>query len=103
VHSHDDWLEDLDAYVRFCADRAGSDAEVSQILTDLLVHVPNHVAAASKLYTGVPVSDVFGVGATRRWLTLAGANSHALQLQLSLGFMAQWLSFSLHDQAARAF
>lgn len=59
-----DWLEDLDAYVRFCADPGKlSDAEVSQLLTNLLVHVPNHVAAAAKLYTGVPVTDIFGVGA----------------------------------------
>ena len=41
-----------------------SDAEVGQLLTDFLVHVPNHVAAASKLYTGVPVTDIFHVRAT---------------------------------------
>ena len=41
-----------------------SDAEVSQLLISFLVHVPNHVAAASKLYTDIPVTDIFGVGAT---------------------------------------
>jgi hypothetical protein len=41
-----------------------SDAEVSELLIGFLVHVPNHVAAASKLYTDVPVTDIFGVGAT---------------------------------------
>ena len=60
-----DWLDDLDAYSRFCADPSKmSDAEVSQLLISFLVHVPNHVAAASKLYTDVPVTDIFGVGAT---------------------------------------
>jgi hypothetical protein len=60
-----DWLEDLDAFSRFCADPSSlSDAEVSALLTDFLVHVPNHVAAAGKLYTGVPVTDICQTGAT---------------------------------------
>jgi hypothetical protein len=60
-----DWLAELDAYSRFCADPSKlSDAEVSGMLTNFLVHVPNHIAAASKLYTGVPVTDIFSVGAT---------------------------------------
>ena len=60
-----DWLDDLQAYVSFCTDPSKmSDADVGDLLTDLLIHVPNHVAAACKLYTGVPVTDVFGVGAT---------------------------------------
>ena len=60
-----DWLADLEAYQRFCLHpTALSDAEVSQLLIRFLLHVPNHVAAASKLYTDVPVTDVFGVGAT---------------------------------------
>jgi hypothetical protein len=41
-----------------------SDAEVSEMLMGFLVHVPNHLAAASKLYTGMPVTDIFGVNAT---------------------------------------
>lgn len=60
-----DWLDDLDAYARFCADPSKmSDAEVGELLLAFLVHVPNHIAAASKLYTGVPVTDIFGVDAT---------------------------------------
>ena len=60
-----DWLTDFEAYQRFCSDPSGlSDTEVSRLLTQFLVHVPNHLAAASKLYTNVPVTDVFGVGAT---------------------------------------
>ena len=60
-----DWLDDLQAFSQFCADPSRlSDAEVSELLTDFLVHVPNHVAAAGKLYTGVPVTDIFQIGAT---------------------------------------
>ena len=60
-----DWLDDLAAFSRFCADPSSlSDAEVSELLTNFLVHVPNHVAAAGKLYTGVPVTDIFQIGAT---------------------------------------
>jgi predicted metal-dependent TIM-barrel fold hydrolase len=59
-----DWLADLEAYARFCAEpRSMSDEEIRQMLMAFLVHVPNHVAAASKLLTGVPVTDIFKVGA----------------------------------------
>ena len=62
-----DWLEDLEAFSRFCANPSSlSDAEVSELLTDFLVHVPNHVAAAGKLYTGMPVTDVFQIGVTSK-------------------------------------
>jgi hypothetical protein len=60
-----DWLDNLVAYLQFCAEpNEKSEAEVGELLTDFLVHVPNHLAAASKLYTGLPVTDVFHVGAT---------------------------------------
>ena len=60
-----DWLDDLVAYLQFCAQpNKTSDPDVGELLTDFLVHVPNHLAAASKLYTGLPVTDVFRVGAT---------------------------------------
>jgi hypothetical protein len=40
-----DWLDDLDAYLRFCANPSSmSDAEVSEMLMGFLVHVPNHLA-----------------------------------------------------------
>ena len=38
--------------------------EVRNLLIHFLVHVANHLAAASKLLTGTPVTDVFGVAAT---------------------------------------
>ncbi len=60
-----DWLEELHAYQRLCADPDAFAAdEVVRLLTQLLIHVPNHLAAASRLLLDVPVSDIFGVGAT---------------------------------------
>jgi len=34
------------------------------LLAAFLTHTPNHIAAALKLYLQIPVTDVFGVGAT---------------------------------------
>ncbi len=60
-----DWLSDLDAFYRFCQAPDGfTNEQVSDLLMDFLVHVPNHVAAAGKLYSGVAVTDIFKVGAT---------------------------------------
>lgn len=60
-----DWLDDLEAYWRFCAEPDKmSDEDVNKLLIGFLVHVPNHVAAAGKLHTGMPVQDIFEIGAT---------------------------------------
>ena len=60
-----DWLSDLAAYSRFCrAPEKVSDPELNDLLLAFLIHVPDHVAAARKLYVDLPVTDVFGVGAT---------------------------------------
>ncbi len=60
-----DWLDDLDAYLRFCSNPyVLTDEQVSKLLMNFLLHVPNHLAAAAKLYTGGGVTDIFGVGAT---------------------------------------
>lgn len=60
-----DWLDDLQAFHQFCQrpEQFGTE-EVNEILMRLLIHVPNHIAAAAKLYCDMPVKDVFGVGAT---------------------------------------
>ncbi len=61
-----DWVEELEQWVSFCEKPdAFSDEDTGKILTRFLVHVPNHLAAASKLALNVPVTDIFGVGATR--------------------------------------
>ena len=59
-----DWLTDLKAWHSFCEnpDTLSSD-ELQDLLMEFLVHVPAHVAAASKLITGLPVEDGFEVGA----------------------------------------
>jgi hypothetical protein len=60
-----DWLEDLEAYSEFCRDpQALSREKAGKLLLQFLIHVPNHLAAASRLYADIPVTDVFGVGAT---------------------------------------
>ncbi|MCB9850308.1 MAG: hypothetical protein H6817_06345 [Phycisphaerales bacterium] len=59
-----DWLDDLEAYHAFCRDpESVTPANLKQLLTNFLVHVPNHVAAAGKLLLDLCVWDVFGVGA----------------------------------------
>jgi hypothetical protein len=60
-----DWLEDLDVYYKFCEDPDNpSSKKIHELLIRFLVHVPNHIAAASKLFLDIPVTDIFGVGAT---------------------------------------
>jgi len=60
-----DWLDNLKAFNQFCANPAAlSDDEVNRMLLAFLVHVPEHLAAACKLYTGFPIADIFDVGAT---------------------------------------
>lgn len=60
-----DWLDDLRRYVSFCeAPENFEPEEIDELLLAFLVHAPNHVAAAAKLYADYPVSDIFGVGAT---------------------------------------
>lgn len=59
-----DWIQDLERFYRFCErPEAYSPEEIEGLLMEILVHVPNHVAAAGKLLVDVTVSDVFGVGA----------------------------------------
>ena len=62
-----DWLDDLRAYYEFCErPESLSDEQLDKMLMAFLMHVPNHVAAAGKLYTDIPVTDIFKVGATAR-------------------------------------
>ncbi|WP_310150048.1 hypothetical protein [Bosea sp. BE125] len=60
-----DWLDDLRRYVAFCENPESFEAkEIDNLLLAFLGHVPNHIAAAAKLYADFPVADIFGVGAT---------------------------------------
>jgi len=59
-----DWSDDLIRLWAFCEDPDSlSLEEIDEMLMDLLVHVPNHLAAAARLYTGTGVRDIFEVGA----------------------------------------
>ena len=59
-----DCLGDLRKWQSFCDDPNSMDSkQVEALLTAFLLHVPNHLAAASKLMLGVPVADIFEVGA----------------------------------------
>ncbi len=59
-----DWLDELERLQRFYADpeRCARD-EISDLLLQFLLHAPEHLAAARKLATGFPVTDLFEVGA----------------------------------------
>lgn len=58
-----DWLDALQRFVKFCENPDSySPEEVDELLLAFLIHVPNHVAAAAKLYADMAVSDVFKVG-----------------------------------------
>lgn len=60
-----DWLSDLKVWNKFCETPDSlNPEELSELVMGFLVHVPAHVAAASKIVTGLPVSDTFGIGAT---------------------------------------
>ena len=60
-----DWLDDLEDLHHFFSDPDSlDDKQAQELLFQFLIHVPNHLAAASKLLTGTAVTDIFGVGAT---------------------------------------
>ncbi len=70
-HAHDvafhmtDWLDDLVSLQDFYeSPQKYTSDEVSDLLMGFLIHAPNHIAAASKLMTKIPVKDIFEVGAT---------------------------------------
>ncbi|MBI5646780.1 MAG: hypothetical protein HY962_07590 [Ignavibacteriae bacterium] len=71
-----DWRSDLEMLASFFdAPNRYTDDEVVELLYIFLVHVPNHVAAAAKLLCGIPVEDIFDVGA----VSSAGLKSRAAQ------------------------
>ena len=58
-----DWLSDLEKFWAFTQDPDSLTLkELDTMLTNFLIHAPNHIAAAAKLYTGDGLVDVFEVG-----------------------------------------
>lgn len=59
-----DWHQDLAKLVAFMESPESQTTEdLEKMLLDFLIHVPNHIAAAGKLYTGIGVADIFDVDA----------------------------------------
>lgn len=85
-----DWLEDLKRFVQFCEDPASfSTKDVGDTLLAFLLHAPNHMAAAAKLYAGLAVSDVFDVGAVwvrEDWREMAPQEEALLNHLLQVDF-----------------
>ena len=62
-----DWIDDLRKLVAFFENpESYTDEQVDDLLSGFLIHAPNHLAAAAKLYADYPVSDLFGVGAIKK-------------------------------------
>jgi hypothetical protein len=58
-----DWIDDMTKYLKFCHDpESHTDEQVNATLLAFLLHAPNHLAAAAKLYADFPVRDIFEVG-----------------------------------------
>jgi len=61
-----DWQVDMERWNRFLENPQGLVyQEIHEILVNFLIHAPNHMAAAAKLYVDYPVRDIFGVGAVQ--------------------------------------
>lgn len=58
-----DWFDDLRAFVQMVDDEQVDPKQAQRIVMQFLVHVPAHVAAAAKIVTDSPVTDVFEIGA----------------------------------------
>lgn len=72
-----DWLGAFKDYQRFCSNpQFMSDNELDDLLAQFLIHAPDHLAAAKKLYTGWPVTDVFEVGAVEEKKTITKDEKH---------------------------
>ena len=57
-----DWLLEAGFLIALSSDpQAFSENEVAESVTSFLAHVPNHAAAAAKLF-GLPVQDLFDLG-----------------------------------------
>lgn len=58
-----DWKENLDEILDlYNRPDDLSDEQVHKILVKFLAHVPNHIAAAKKLFGLGPIEDIFKVG-----------------------------------------
>lgn len=60
-----DWVDEMEKWEQFCNNpEALTPEELQSVLTEFIYVVPSHLAAASKYLTGMPVADIFHIGAT---------------------------------------
>ena len=59
-----DWFSDYEELRAFFDDPKNATDQTIENALGMLYHAPHHLAAAARIYTGLPVSDVFGIGAT---------------------------------------
>lgn len=60
-----DWMDDYHSLKKvFESPENLNDKEIAEILMQFLIHVPNHLAAASKIGLDIPVTDIFDVKST---------------------------------------
>ncbi len=60
-----DWDDDLEGLIKiYESEETLSDDEISRIIFKLLVHLPEHLAAAKKLAGVGLIQDIFDVGIT---------------------------------------
>lgn len=72
-----DWLDDLDALNRVFDDPESMTREQREdAILDFLGHAPAHIVAAAKMYTGLPVRDVFEIGAVKASLPETSMHDH---------------------------
>ncbi|USN99737.1 MAG: hypothetical protein H6810_03500 [Phycisphaeraceae bacterium] len=58
-----DWLDDLDSLNALLASSSWNPEQAARTLRAILCHVPAHIAADSFIAYGLPVKDVFRLGA----------------------------------------
>jgi len=58
-----DWHNDLADLISFMKHpKSLTIEELEEMLAGFLIHAPNHIAAAAKLYTGYGIKDIFEAG-----------------------------------------
>lgn len=62
-----DWLNDLENFYKLISDlESYSTEEANKIVSNFLIHVPEHVVAAKKLYLDESVEDLFELGVLKK-------------------------------------
>jgi len=60
-----DWIDDLSKLNKLFATKAWDESEAQQTILAFVAHAPSHLTAAHRIIFGLPVSDVFKIGAVK--------------------------------------